>query len=54
MQCKRDCLIPEHSVQVGIRTAYTYENHPFEVLDASWVNEKSARKVIRKNPGKDC
>lgn len=41
-------LIPEHSVQVGIRTAYTYENHPFTVLDASWVNEKPVKKVIRR------
>jgi len=41
-------LLPEHSVQVGIRTTYTLEGHPFTVLDASWVNEKSAKKVIRR------
>jgi agmatinase len=29
----------EHSLQIGIRTAYTLENHPFEVLDAAWVND---------------
>jgi len=41
-------LLPAHSVQVGIRTAYTLEKHPFTVLDASWVNEKSVKKVVRK------
>jgi len=41
-------LLPEHSVQVGIRTTYTYAGHPFTVLDASWVNENSAKKVIRR------
>lgn len=39
-------LLPEHSVQVGIRTSYTYQDHPFTVLDASWVNEQSAATVI--------
>lgn len=39
-------LIAEHSVQVGIRTNYTYEDHPFTVLDASWVNENTAADVI--------
>ena len=39
-------LLPEHSVQVGIRTTYNYEDHPFTVLDASWVNEKTAAEVI--------
>ena len=29
----------EHSLQIGIRTAYTVENHPFEVLDAAWVGD---------------
>lgn len=41
-------LLPEHSVQVGIRTAYTYQNHPFTVLNASWVNEQSAAEVVRR------
>ena len=41
-------LLPEHSVQVGIRTAYTYKDHPFTVLDASWINEKPVKKVIRR------
>jgi agmatinase len=29
----------EHSLQIGIRTAYTVEDHPFEVLDAAWVGD---------------
>lgn len=29
----------EHSLQIGIRTAYTVEGHPFEVLDAAWVGD---------------
>jgi len=41
-------VLPGHSVQVGIRTTYTYEGHPFTVLDASWVNEKPVKKVIGK------
>lgn len=28
----------EHSLQIGIRTAYETDGHPFEVLDAAWVN----------------
>ena len=39
-------VLPRHSVQVGIRTAYTYAGHPFNVLDASWVNEHSAHDVV--------
>jgi len=41
-------LLCENSVQVGIRTTYTYEGHPFTVLDASWINEKPVKKVIKK------
>jgi len=39
-------ILPQHTVQIGIRTNYTYKNHPFTVLDASWVNEQSASTVI--------
>jgi len=41
-------LLPGHSVQVGIRTAYTYQNHPFTVLNASWVNEQPVAEVVRR------
>jgi agmatinase len=39
-------LLPQNSVQVGIRTNYTKKGHPFTVLDASWVNEQSAADVV--------
>jgi len=45
---KEGLLLPEHSVQVGIRTTYTKQDHPFTVLDASWINEKSVKKVLRR------
>jgi agmatinase len=50
-------LDPAHSVQIGIRTEYEYDNHPFTVLDAAWVNLHPARetgeairRVIEKTP----
>jgi agmatinase len=39
-------ILPQHTVQVGIRTNYTCADHPFTVLDASWVNEQPATAVI--------
>ena len=38
-------LDPARSVQIGIRTEYDYDNHPFTVLDAAWVNLPSARET---------
>jgi agmatinase len=38
-------LDPARSVQIGIRTEYEYEDHPFAVLDAAWVNLHSAREA---------
>lgn len=38
-----DC---EHSIQIGIRTTYEVEEHPFEVLDAAWVNDNGPYKVL--------
>lgn len=38
-----DC---EGSIQIGIRTTYDVENHPFEVLDAAWVNDNGPYKVL--------
>jgi len=38
----------EHSIQIGIRTAYDYDNHPFEVLDAAWVNEHGAKATLER------
>ena len=47
-------LDPARCVQIGIRTEYEYEDHPFKVLDAAWVNLHSAREtgeVIRRTIG---
>lgn len=38
-----DC---EHSIQIGIRTTYTVKGHPFEVLDAAWVNDHGPYTVL--------
>ena len=38
----------EHSLQIGIRTAYTVENHPFEVLDAAWVGDHGPAKTLER------
>jgi agmatinase len=35
--CEEGLLDEEHSVQVGIRTSYPVDDHPFTVLDADWV-----------------
>jgi agmatinase len=39
-------LVDEGSVQIGIRTTYDREAHPFDVLDAAWVNERTAAECI--------
>jgi agmatinase len=42
----QDGLIdPAHSVQVGIRTQYEYEDYPLTVLSASWVNDRTAQET---------
>ncbi len=38
----------EHSLQIGIRTAYTLEGHPFEVLDAAWVNDNGPTTLLER------
>lgn len=40
-----DC---QRSIQIGIRTTYEVENHPFEVLDAAWVNDNGPYKVLER------
>lgn len=35
---KEGLVDTDHAIQVGIRTAYEHKDHPFEVLDAAWVN----------------
>ena len=39
-------LRPDRSVQVGIRTNYQRQGHPFDVMDAAWVNEHSAAECV--------
>lgn len=39
-------LQAQHSVQIGIRTTYPRRDHPFQVLDAAWVNEHTAEDVL--------
>lgn len=41
-------LQADHSIQIGIRTAYGRENHPFDVMDAAWVNEHSSAACIER------
>jgi len=36
----------EHSIQLGIRTSYTVEGHPFEVLDAAWINDHGPAETL--------
>ena len=41
-------LRADHSIQIGIRTTYTVANHPFEVMDAAWVNENTAEACLKR------
>lgn len=50
-------LIPERSVQVGIRTDYVRDRHRFNVLDANWLSDhdhadilKELRRVVGDHP----
>lgn len=38
----------KHSIQVGIRTAYEVEGHPFEVLDAAWINDHGPQETLKR------
>ncbi|MGB0935950.1 MAG: agmatinase [Colwellia sp.] len=38
----------EKTVQIGIRTAYNYSNHPFTVINAPEANNSSAEEIIAK------
>ncbi|TLM78569.1 agmatinase [Microbulbifer harenosus] len=41
-------LDTERSIQVGIRTEYTVATHPFEVLDAAWMNNHSLEQNLER------
>ncbi|MEH6822477.1 MAG: agmatinase [Motiliproteus sp.] len=45
---KEGLIDTEHSIQIGIRTTYSRDNHPFEVLDAAWVNDHSPVEVLER------
>lgn len=45
---KEGLVDTEHSLQIGIRTAYTVENHPFEVLDAAWVGDHGPAETLKR------
>lgn len=36
----------DKSIQIGIRTEYDYDNHPFTVLNAAWSNNHSAEDIV--------
>lgn len=40
-------LVPERSVQIGIRTEYARDGHKFTVLDAGWVMDHNADAIIK-------
>ncbi|CAH0990966.1 Agmatinase [Sinobacterium norvegicum] len=37
---------PAHSVQIGIRTEYGYDDHPFKVIDAAQANDQSVEQIV--------
>ena len=34
------------SIQIGIRTEYDYEHHPFSVIDAATANDRSVNEIV--------
>ena len=45
---KEGLIDTEHSIQIGIRTAFDSSDHPFEVLDAGWVNDHGPAAVLQR------
>ncbi|GAA6133932.1 agmatinase [Oceaniserpentilla sp. 4NH20-0058] len=45
---KQGIVDTSHSLQIGIRTNYTRENYPFEVLDAAWVGDKGPKETLKR------
>ena len=43
---KEGLVDTKHSIQIGIRTTYTYKKYPFEVLDSAWVGDHGPAKVL--------
>ncbi len=38
----------DKTIQVGIRTEYEYDTHPFEVLNGSWANDHSVDEIVER------
>jgi len=36
----------DKTIQIGIRTEYDYDNHPFTVLDGSWSNNHTVEEIV--------
>lgn len=45
---KEGLVDTEHSIQIGIRTSFNSADHPFEVLDAAWVNDHGPAAVLER------
>lgn len=45
---KEGLIDTEKSIQIGIRTEYDYDSHPFAVLDASWSNNHSTEAIVER------
>ena len=41
-------LDADKTIQIGIRTEYDYDNHPFEVLDGVWANTHSVDEIVQR------
>lgn len=39
---------PLRTLQIGIRTSYDMPNHPYEVLDAAWVNDHGPAETLKR------
>jgi len=44
---KEGIIDPKRSIQIGIRTEYDQESHPFEVLDANYVSDARIDDILQ-------
>ena len=44
--CNEGIIEPGRSVQIGIRTEYIQDDHPFTVLDADWVMDHKTGEIL--------
>ena len=45
---KEGILDSDKTIQIGIRTEYEYDSHPFKVLNAAWANNHSVDDIVQK------